>query len=83
MCNPQEIITDQQEYSADDPAYWEKLLRHHYEQHQESEHSKMGKGKRVRKAVNYYTEGIYSTGTVNIVSSMIEPLYHGYHGYHG
>ena len=36
-----------------DPAYWEKLLRHHYEQAQEDVARSMGKGKRVRKQVNY------------------------------
>merc|ERR1712008_478495 len=36
-----------------DPAYWEKLLRHHYEQHQEDVSKTMGKGKRVRRTVNY------------------------------
>jgi len=36
-----------------DPAYWEKLLRHHYEQQQEDISRSMGKGKRVRKQVNY------------------------------
>ena len=53
-----EIICD--DFAPDDPTYWEKLLRHHYEQHLEGEHSKMGKGKRIRKAVNYYTEGTRS-----------------------
>ena len=37
-----------------DPNYWEKLLRHHYEQQQEEIASTLGKGKRVRKQVNYY-----------------------------
>ncbi|XP_024117583.1 chromodomain-helicase-DNA-binding protein 3, partial [Oryzias melastigma] len=36
-----------------DPDYWEKLLRHHYEQQQEDLASKLGKGKRNRKPVNY------------------------------
>uniref|UniRef100_A0A8C7F3N4 Chromodomain helicase DNA binding protein 3 n=1 Tax=Oncorhynchus kisutch TaxID=8019 RepID=A0A8C7F3N4_ONCKI len=36
-----------------DPEYWEKLLRHHYEQQQEDLASKLGKGKRNRKPVNY------------------------------
>lgn len=36
-----------------DPAYWEKLLRHHYEQQQEDMARTLGKGKRVRKQVNY------------------------------
>ena len=36
-----------------DTAFWEKLLRHHYEQHQEDVAKSMGKGKRVRKQVNY------------------------------
>ena len=37
-----------------DPNYWEKLLRHHWEQQQEEIASTLGKGKRVRKQVNYY-----------------------------
>ncbi|KAK3572213.1 hypothetical protein QTP86_026054 [Hemibagrus guttatus] len=36
-----------------DPDYWEKLLRHHYEQQQEVLASHLGKGKRPRKPVNY------------------------------
>merc|ERR1712038_792113 len=46
-----EVIT--QEAETTDPAYWEKLLRHHYEQHQETVQSVMGKGKRIRRTVNY------------------------------
>merc|ERR1712001_763604 len=42
-----------EEVETTDPAYWEKLLRHHYEQHQEDTQLKMGKGKRIRKQVNY------------------------------
>ena len=37
-----------------DPQYWDKLLRHHWEQQQEVEERKLGKGKRIRKQVNYY-----------------------------
>uniref|UniRef100_A0A0N5C749 DNA helicase n=1 Tax=Strongyloides papillosus TaxID=174720 RepID=A0A0N5C749_STREA len=40
-----------------DPDYWEKLLRHHYEQDQESELQNLGKGKRVRRQVNYASNG--------------------------
>jgi hypothetical protein len=44
-----------------DTEYWEKLLKHHYEQEQEYIASTMGKGKRVRKQVNYSVdaENIY------------------------
>ncbi|XP_014681188.1 PREDICTED: chromodomain-helicase-DNA-binding protein 5-like [Priapulus caudatus] len=42
-----------QEAEQADPAYWEKLLRHHYEQQQEDMARQLGKGKRVRKQVNY------------------------------
>lgn len=45
-----EII--KQEAENTDPAYWEKLLRHHYEQQQEDLARSLGKGKRVRKQVN-------------------------------
>lgn len=41
-----------------DPAYWVKLLRHHYEQHQEDVARTLGKGKRLRKQVNYTDNGI-------------------------
>lgn len=41
----------QQEAQEADPDYWEKLLRHHFEQHQEDVSSKLGKGKRQRKQV--------------------------------
>lgn len=46
-----EII--KQEAENTDPAYWEKLLRHHYEQQQEDIARSLGKGKRIRKQVNY------------------------------
>ncbi|KAK7794704.1 hypothetical protein R5R35_008025 [Gryllus longicercus] len=46
-----EII--KQEAENTDPAYWVKLLRHHYEQQQEDMARTLGKGKRVRKQVNY------------------------------
>ena len=42
-----------QDVEQADPAYWEKLLRHHYEQQQEDMSKSLGKGKRVRKQVNY------------------------------
>ena len=46
-----EII--KQDLDTADPEYWEKLLRHHYEQQQEDLARTLGKGKRVRKQVNY------------------------------
>ncbi|XP_065564759.1 chromodomain-helicase-DNA-binding protein Mi-2 homolog [Artemia franciscana] len=46
-----EII--KQDADNTDPVYWEKLLRHHYEQAQEDVQKSLGKGKRVRKQVNY------------------------------
>jgi len=51
----EEVETEvlRQEAEQADPAYWEKLLRHHYEQHQEDQSKSLGKGKRVRKQVNY------------------------------
>lgn len=51
-----EIIKQEAENS--DPAYWVKLLRHHYEQHQEDVARTLGKGKRVRKQVNYTDGGV-------------------------
>ncbi|XP_076814898.1 chromodomain-helicase-DNA-binding protein 3-like isoform X3 [Clavelina lepadiformis] len=47
-----EIIKETMEQP--DPNYWERLLRHHYEQQQEEIASTLGKGKRIRKQVNYY-----------------------------
>lgn len=44
-----------QDVQEADPDYWEKLLRHHYEQQQEDVTRQLGKGKRVRKQVNYYS----------------------------
>ncbi|VUZ48861.1 unnamed protein product [Hymenolepis diminuta] len=44
-----------QELDTNDPAYWEKLLRHHFEQAQEDQAKMLGKGKRHRKPVNYWT----------------------------
>ncbi|CAH3190721.1 unnamed protein product, partial [Porites evermanni] len=41
-----------------DPDYWEKLLRHHYEQFQEDEARHLGKGKRIRKQVSYVDGGV-------------------------
>jgi hypothetical protein len=38
-----------------DPDFWEKLLRHHYEQQRELEAAKLGKGKRIRKQVIIHT----------------------------
>lgn len=51
-----EII--KQEAENTDPAYWIKLLRHHYEQQQEDLARTLGKGKRVRKQVNYNDGGM-------------------------
>ena len=45
-------FTFQQEAEKPDPAYWERLLRHHYEQEQEYIASTLGKGKRARKQVS-------------------------------
>lgn len=56
-----EIIKQEAENS--DPAYWVKLLRHHYEQHQEDVSRTLGKGKRVRKQVNYTDGGVVAADT--------------------
>merc|ERR1712110_431939 len=57
----EEIEVLKQEADNTDPAYWEKLLRHHYEQAQEDVARSMGKGKRVRKQVNYGDGGEVTT----------------------
>ena len=49
----EEVEVLKEEAENTDPAYWEKLLRHHFEQHQEDVSKSMGKGKRVRRTVNY------------------------------
>lgn len=46
-----------------DPDYWEKLLRHHYEQQQEDLARNLGKGKRIRKQVNYNDASQEDQGT--------------------
>ncbi|XP_078374198.1 chromodomain-helicase-DNA-binding protein 4-like isoform X2 [Oculina patagonica] len=47
-----------QDAETADPDYWEKLLRHHYEQFQEDEARHLGKGKRIRKQVSYVDGGM-------------------------
>lgn len=54
-----EVLKQEAEHA--DPAYWEKLLRHHYEQQQEDMARTLGKGKRIRKQVNY-NDGMTSHG---------------------
>ena len=46
-------IKVQETETPEDPSFWEKLLRHHYEQQKELEAAKLGKGKRIRKQINY------------------------------
>lgn len=41
-----------QEADNTDSQYWERLLRHHFEQQQEDLARTLGKGKRVRKQVS-------------------------------
>lgn len=60
-----EII--KQEESVD-PDYWEKLLRHHYEQQQEDLARNLGKGKRIRKQVNYNDGSQEDTGEKRVFS---------------
>uniref|UniRef100_A0A8C6JTP4 DNA helicase n=1 Tax=Melopsittacus undulatus TaxID=13146 RepID=A0A8C6JTP4_MELUD len=48
-----------------DPDYWEKLLRHHYEQQQEDLARNLGKGKRIRKQVNYNDTSQEDQGTLS------------------
>lgn len=64
-----------------DPDYWEKLLRHHYEQEQETEAQKLGKGKRVRKQVQFYSclERIFLKSSKTIISLILGQLCVGDH----
>uniref|UniRef100_A0A8C6JTE1 DNA helicase n=1 Tax=Melopsittacus undulatus TaxID=13146 RepID=A0A8C6JTE1_MELUD len=50
-----------------DPDYWEKLLRHHYEQQQEDLARNLGKGKRIRKQVNYNDTSQEDQGTATVL----------------
>jgi chromodomain-helicase-DNA-binding protein 4 len=52
-----EILKD--EVADTDSDYWEKLLRHHWEQQQEIIEGTLGKGKRARKQINYFVEEEY------------------------
>lgn len=56
----EEVTTEviKQEAENTDQAYWVKLLRHHYDQHQEDIARTLGKGKRVRKQVNYIDSAV-------------------------
>ena len=49
----EEVEVLKQTADTTDSSYWEQLLRHHYEQQQEDLARTLGKGKRVRKQVNY------------------------------
>ncbi|KAL1137604.1 hypothetical protein AAG570_009300 [Ranatra chinensis] len=62
-----------QEAENTDPAYWVKLLRHHYEQQQEDISRTLGKGKRVRKQVNY-NDGVVMDTRENVDSTWQENL---------
>ena len=54
---------DDENQPASDPVYWERLLRHHFEQHQEDLSRSMGKGKRLRtRRVNYSADGTATQG---------------------
>ena len=49
-----EVEILKQEAEQADPTYWEKLLRHHYEQQQEDLSRSLGKGKRIRRQVFFF-----------------------------
>jgi len=55
-----------QEAENTDPEYWVKLLRHHYEQQQEDISKTLGKGKRVRKQVNYTDGGVVERESADV-----------------
>ncbi|XP_024084977.1 chromodomain-helicase-DNA-binding protein Mi-2 homolog isoform X4 [Cimex lectularius] len=63
-----------QEAENTDPAYWVKLLRHHYEQQQEDLSRTLGKGKRVRKQKVNYNDGGIVDSRENADSSWQENL---------
>lgn len=54
-----------QEADNTDSLYWERLLRHHFEQQQEDLARTLGKGKRVRKQVS--TENLDVINNVFII----------------
>ena len=57
---------DTQEVSESDPLFWERLLRHHFEHQKELEAAQLGKGKRIRKKVNYLDPAAQYGGNVNL-----------------
>ncbi|XP_065060706.1 chromodomain-helicase-DNA-binding protein 5-like isoform X3 [Rhopilema esculentum] len=65
-----------QEAEKPDHAYWERLLRHHYEQEQEYVASTLGKGKRARKQVNYVDGTIMDPGPLDDGSDFDGDDYH-------
>lgn len=58
-----------------DPDYWEKLLRHHYEQQQEDLARNLGKGKRIRKQVNYNDTSQEDQGMAPALGTSQKPGY--------
>ncbi|XP_065889551.1 chromodomain-helicase-DNA-binding protein 4-like isoform X2 [Dysidea avara] len=50
---PETEVLKESVEADNDPTFWEKLLRHHFEQQREMEAAQLGKGKRLRKRVNY------------------------------
>jgi len=71
-----EVEVLKQEAEKPDHAYWERLLRHHYEQEQEYIASTLGKGKRARKQVNYVDGTIMDPGPLDDGSDFDGDDYH-------
>ena len=73
--NPEdEVEILKEEAENTDPAYWEKLLRHHYEQHQEDVTRSMGKGKRIRKQVWQNLNFLAAEGVAQSVEWLLPTL---------
>ncbi|OAF70184.1 hypothetical protein A3Q56_02080 [Intoshia linei] len=51
-------LNAQEESDIQDTHYWDRLLRHHYEQEVENQNKALGKGKRIRKQVNYNDQNL-------------------------
>uniref|UniRef100_A0A914C339 Uncharacterized protein n=1 Tax=Acrobeloides nanus TaxID=290746 RepID=A0A914C339_9BILA len=77
---PEEREIIKEDVQEADPDYWEKLLRHHFEQDQETEAQKLGKGKRVRKQVNYAAENMQQEWQANQANDDYSDSYEGESG---
>ena len=67
MEEEEEVVEPPVEEKDDDPHYWERVLKVAYDAHVDTVHKEqeeyaktLGKGKRLRKQINYYEQQIVS-----------------------